>query len=132
MADILSRLTHLAEHAISRLKVRSALNSCLWLVGIVTPTSLLAAMVTTGPTRAACLCLGCAPVALFAIGFLYFMVRDPDKLRSEQYELRKQALELIEEKGERFPVAGASVEAIANEYVGRKKQLVVRHVIIFG
>ena len=123
MLDIASRLTRLAETAVTRLKVRSALDPCLWLVGIVTPVGLLAAMFTTGAAQLASLCLMITPVALFGIGFLYFMVRDPDKLRSEQYELKKQALELIEEKGERFRVASASVEAIANEHIVRHKQL---------
>jgi hypothetical protein len=38
----------------------------------------------------------------------------PEKLQSEDYQLRKQALELIQEKGVRFPIEAASVEAIAN------------------
>lgn len=43
--------------------------------------------------------LAIAPVALACIGFLFFMCFDRDKLQSESYQLRKRALEVIEEKG---------------------------------
>jgi len=39
------------------------------------------------------------PVVLACVGFLYFMCFDSDKLQSESYQLRKRALEVIEEKG---------------------------------
>ena len=51
---------------------------------------------------------------LSACGFIYFAISDPDKLRSEQYELRKTALSMIEEKGDSIPIEATSVEAIAN------------------
>ena len=49
-----------------------------------------------------------------ACGFIFFAISDPDKLRSEQYELRKTALSMIEEKGDSIPIEATSVEAIAN------------------
>ena len=54
------------------------------------------------------------PVTVCCIAFLYFVFKDPSKLRSEDYEIRKQALELIEEKGVKNARMSASVEAIAN------------------
>ena len=54
------------------------------------------------------------PVVLFVVAYVYFMLNSPDKLRSEEYELRKLALELIEEKGGLIPLSESSVEAIAN------------------
>ena len=49
-----------------------------------------------------------------AAGFGYFALIDPDKLRSETYELRKAALSMIEEKGGKIPLEATSVEAISN------------------
>ena len=58
--------------------------------------------------------LMCIGPIFSAFGFLYFTIRDPNKLRSEQYELRKTALSMIEEKGDSIPIDVTSVEAIAN------------------
>lgn len=114
MPEIFERLTQLAEQAIARLKVSSALNPCLWLCAIAIPFGLVFAFFSTGLLQVASLVLVFIPVTLFVVSFLYFMIKDPDKLRSEEYELRKIALELIEEKGGRIPLAVASVEVIAN------------------
>lgn len=54
------------------------------------------------------------PLILFCFSYVYFMLNDPDKLRSEEYELRRVALSLIEEKGGSIPLSEASVEAISN------------------
>lgn len=125
MVDVFERLTSLAEHAIGKLKVSSALNPVLWLAAISIPVGFGTASLSAGILQIAGLCLAFTPIALFAIGFLYFMAKSPEKLRSEEYELRKMALELVEEKGGRIAIAQASVEAISNvEYrSGSKLQI---------
>jgi hypothetical protein len=42
------------------------------------------------------------------------MFFDPDRLQSESFQLRKQALELIEEKGHLAIVDASSIEVISN------------------
>lgn len=91
-------VTSRASEAAERLNVRSALNPALWLCGIVTIPALVAASVMQkAPLWLEALAI--APVALACIGFLFFMCFDRDKLQSESYQLRKRALEVIEEKG---------------------------------
>jgi hypothetical protein len=114
MAEIFERLTQMAEHALGRLKVSSALNPCLWLCGIAIPFGMIGAMFSTGFVQIACLTLVFIPVLIFTVAYFYFMLKSPDKLRSEEYELKKMALSLIEEKGGSIPIAASSVEAIAN------------------
>jgi len=125
MVDIFERLTSLASHAIGKMKVSSALNPVLWLGAISIPLGFGSAMLGTGIVQLAGLVLAFTPVVLFSIGFLFFMVKSPEKLRSEEYELRKMALELVEEKGGRIAIAQASLEAISNvEYrSGNKLQI---------
>ena len=113
--DFLARLTHLAEHAVARLRVNSALDSCLWLSVIAIPCGILGAVAAeSGLVQIASLVLAFLPVVLFVCAYTYFMISDPDKLRSENYELRKTALGIIQEKGDRFPISDTSVEAISN------------------
>jgi hypothetical protein len=112
------RLSSFAQQAVASVKVKSALNPCLWLCAFVMPISLAGMYLSTGAIQVAFVAAFFTPLLVFAIGFIYFMIVNPDKLRSEEYELRKMALNLIEEKGGTIPVAVASVEAISNaEYM---------------
>lgn len=113
-SNLYARLSTVAHEAVTRLNVRSALNPVLWLCGIIVPTSIIAALLSSGAAQFALIALAAAPVLVFAVGYVYFMLNDPDKLQSESYQLRKQALELIEEKGSRIPIEMTSVEIISN------------------
>lgn len=54
------------------------------------------------------------PPILLVVGFLFFMWKDPDRLQSEGFQLKRQALELIEEKGTAFPVDATSIQRISD------------------
>lgn len=114
MTKILSFLTNFTEHTVARLKVRSAINSMLWLTVTSGVLGLVGTLSTEPPIQYVMVGLMCIGPVFSALGFLYFTIRDPNKLRSEQYELRKTALSMIEEKGGSIPIDVTSVEAIAN------------------
>jgi len=102
-----------ASDALGRITVRSALNPMLWLCGLVTIPCLAAtALLPTHPLWL--VILGSSPVAAAIIGFLYLLLRNPDKLQSESYQLRKQALELIEEKGNPNVIDATAVALVSN------------------
>lgn len=120
--DFLSRFSHLAERASGKLKVGSALDAVLWFALIAIPTGLWKAESEILAVRIVCITIAVLPVLIFAIGFFYFMLKSPEKLRSEQYELRKMALEIVEHKGGQISIAETSVEAISNiDYQKEKK-----------
>ena len=91
-----------AQHATERLTVKSALNPLLWLCTI--PTALL---LTTAYhfDRSDTLRAFCGPlvyvalnlVILTALAGFYLVLFRPDKLQSEEYQLRQQALLLIQQ-----------------------------------
>lgn len=114
MSEIFERLTKLAEHAMGRIRVSSALNPALYLCAFTTPMGMIGSIISSGPVQTACLTVMLGPIGLFGISYLFFMLTNADKLRSEEYELRKMALELIEEKGSTITLNSSSVEAISN------------------
>lgn len=58
---------------------------------------------------------------LFVFAYGYCLLKKPDMLRSEQHDLRRMALGMIEQKGGELPISSTSVEAIANlAYEGTK------------
>ena len=86
-----------------KLKVRSALNPILWLCGLISvPAVLVAPYVNPTPTWLIVLIF--APVTTAIVGFLFLLFVDRDKLQSENYQIQKQSLELIEQKGDAAPL----------------------------
>ena len=99
---------------LGKLRVKSALNPALWLCGIVLIPAfvlLLGRQDYEAPTWLIVLIFVAFSVP--AIGFVFLLIVDRDKLQSEDYQIRKQSLELIQEKGEPAPVDARSIKAIA-------------------
>lgn len=93
-----------------RLRVRSALNPILWLCGIITIPSLIVFGLKTEPSTWL-LVFAFAPEVTAILGFLFLLFVDRDKLQSEEYQIRKMQLEMIEEKG-KPAIESETVEAI--------------------
>ena len=90
-----------------KLRVKSALNPILWLCGIIAVPSLLFLKVVWPPPTwliIVILTLVFIPVITAIGAFLFFMFKDPDKLQSEEYQLLKRELEIIEQKGDLKPL----------------------------
>lgn len=113
MISLRELITTRVAEAGGRLTVRSALNPILWLAGIVTVPSLaVLPFVKSAPLWL--IVLAFSPVAAAIFGFLFLLIFDRDKLQSEDYQIRKSYLELIEEKGNPEIIAAASIELIEN------------------
>jgi hypothetical protein len=101
------------QSSIERVSVKNALNPVLWVCGLIS----VPAAITLGfaPNSSwVHVTLALAPVGVALFSFLFFMFRDPDRLQSESFQLRKQALELIEEKGTLAIIDASSIEVISN------------------
>lgn len=96
-----------------RLTVRSALNPILWLCAIITGPS-LAVVPFVQPAPVWLIVLAYLPVGAAILGFLFLLLFDRDKLQSEDYQLRKRTLELMQEKGGPVSIADDTVEVIAD------------------
>ena len=91
-----------AVEAGTRLTVKSALNPVLWLCAIVTVPSFISFGFVANPP-AWWVTLAVSPVAAAILGFFFLLFFDRDKLQSEEYQLKKQSLELIQEMGDKTP-----------------------------
>jgi hypothetical protein len=109
-----------AQDAVSRVTVKSALNPLLWLTAFATPILLTAAMEfdKSQTLRPFCAILVYSAIAMplisatVAIGLAVFR---PEKLQSEDYQLRQKALLIFEKMGQApQPVDPESIVAIAN------------------
>ena len=81
-----------------RLKVRSGLNPMLWLCAIISTPCLVVYGLKENASDWL-LVFACAPMFAAILGFFFFMLFDRPYLQSEQFQLRKMEIEMIEEKG---------------------------------
>lgn len=98
-----------------KLSVKSALNPILWLCAIVSiPSLIISFFITPIPTWLIIMII--SPVMCAILGFLFLLMFDRDKLQSEQYQLQKRSMEIIQEKGQTEPqfIDTRKVEAIEN------------------
>lgn len=117
MNNIAHRLFgQLAQSAAQKLRVRSALNPILWLCGIATPICFVGAYIFRDYSHIFQLLIysGPAPIVVACVGFVYFAIFRPEKLQSEDYQLRHESLQIIQQKTGQTTLYPSSLEAIAN------------------
>lgn len=86
-----------------KLSVKSALNPILWLCALVTiPALVISAFIDPIPVWLIILIM--LPVSVAILGFIFLLLFDRDKLQSEDFQLKKRSMEIIQEKGDRKPV----------------------------
>jgi hypothetical protein len=93
------------------IKVRTAINPLLWLVGLTLPLCLMTAVVIADQiVRLVLLGLAAIPIIITIIAYFIFLFRDPDRLQSEEYRIRQRALQILYKKG-----AAAEIVEVAND-----------------
>ena len=114
--DLLEKLTHLTQSAAGRLTVRSALNPLLWFTAIMTPVCFVFAFLLRQDHLVLLILVaaGVLPMVLTSGVALYFAISKPERLQSEDYQLRSESLRIIREKGGRLKLDPASLESIAH------------------
>jgi len=112
----LERIVSSSQSAASKLLVKSALNPMLWLCGIISTFCYGMAYFARGiePLATVLVYVGSAPIVATIIGFFYFMIFAPEKLQSEEYQIRHETLEFIRQKGSSIEISPSSLEAITN------------------
>ena len=116
MGDREQRFTRIQETG-GRLKVQSALNSLLWLCGLMTPAMLLAAKFITAFSMVFIVALMIA-YAVTGLSYLFLLFTNPDRLQSEDYQIRKRSMEIMQQKGDLSPSYDDSVLVTGNpEYL---------------
>jgi hypothetical protein len=108
------RLGVRSQSSIEKVTVKNVMNPLLWVCGLVSIPSLLFLFYAEREPSWVVSCLAIAPPLATIVFYAYFAIRSPDRLQSEGYQLKKQALELIEEKGSLGPVDARSLEVISN------------------
>lgn len=98
--------------AVNRLKVRSALNPALWMVGVISVPSLGASTLLNGAAQFIVLTTAVIPVIVACFMLVWFTLTDPNKLRSESHEQVMAVMNMVEHKGGAITLAPQDVSNI--------------------
>jgi hypothetical protein len=114
--NLVDKISEFAYSAATRLTVRSALNPLLWMCATVGVTCFATAYVFRNDlfVKVLLVIVGVLPILITCVVAVFFAFCKPDKLQSEEYQLRQQTLSMIEEKGGRIKVDVVSLEQITN------------------
>ena len=98
------------------LRVRSALNPMLWLTLTGGLLFLAAAVIFRDDDflKYACVSVASLPVLATVAGFAYFLLKSPEKLQSEDFQLRHETLQFIQSKSGPVPLQPTSINALTN------------------
>jgi hypothetical protein len=109
-------------------RVRTAVNPLLWLVGLTMPFSVVAAVfVDSQPLKLTFLGFAGISIVSTLVAYFIFVFRDPDRLQSEEYQLRQRELRMIYRHGRRPDIfdeknQAVRVESLNSQIGGGEKQ----------
>jgi hypothetical protein len=102
--------------------VKSAMTPIIWPTVIISP-SCFASAVCLKESTVPCVTLiaiGAIPILTMCGIYIYFAMKDPDRLQDEDYRLRGRMLDITESKGGKIRVSDVSLSEIANPYPSPK------------
>lgn len=113
---LLDNLGQYSQSAATKLHVKSALNPLLWLTGIATPLCFGGAYIfqTFSPVFEILALTGILPILVTCLGFCYFAIFKPEKLQSEDFQIRHESLQLIQQKSGEIAILASSLDQIVN------------------
>jgi len=122
MQEFYGKFNNIAQIAANRLHVKNALNPILWLCAIATPTCFFFAYLfyDTKDIKYLLIGTGILPVVIACVIFVVFALFKPNKLQSEDFQLRSMLIQLIQQKGGRIKHPPTPLELIANPIMNRK------------
>jgi len=110
---ILEQIAGSTRHAIASVRQRSALNPAIGLCIVVTVPSFILAAITPG-VRVPFIAIGSLPVAAGVFAYIYLLLRDPDRLQTEDFLTRMSELGYIYRKGDVTALPAADLELKTN------------------
>jgi hypothetical protein len=96
----LDALGVLLREGFAVIKHRTVVQPLLWLSGTISLGCFILALVAKDIwLQRGLFIVGLVPIALFVFSYVYFMFTDPDRLHSEEFQLKRRSLRMVESKG---------------------------------
>jgi hypothetical protein len=101
----LDALKVLLREGLATVKHRTVVQPLLWLCGTISlGCFVISVLVKDIWLQRGLFLVGLVPIALFVFSYIYFMFKDPDRLHSEDFQLKRRSLSIVESKGGTVPL----------------------------
>jgi len=97
----LDALRVLVREGLATIKHRTVVQPLLWLCGTFSIGCFLISALAVKDLwlQRGLFLVGIVPIVLFVFSYTYFMFKDPDRLHSEEFQLKRRSLSIVESKG---------------------------------
>ena len=124
MLDIFSRLTLRSQQSLGRYAVKSAMTPIFWICAVVSPSFIAGSYLTQGTFLSYLFgVVAVIPAIVACVGFVYFALKDPDRLQSEEHREATRAFDISESKGGKLKLTASDLVNIINPYASPPKQI---------
>ena len=118
---IMSEIFKSLSWAIGKVRVKSVVDNLIRLILILVLFIIVAACLKVADwLLIVFVAIMVLSFALMGFAYLYFAKHNPDYLRSEDYHLRKQSIEMLGDKDNYLPIDAKEIRGIANPYQDTK------------
>ena len=94
--------------------VKSAVNPSLWACVVISTPLFILASKTVGWFSIASFAVALIPVGAFAFSYLYLLFKNPEYLRSEEYQLRMSSMRLLGDKDNPLHADAEDIVSVIN------------------
>ena len=93
-------------------RVHNAMNPLLWTMAVASPVCFLKAYgFRDNPfLRTLLVGIGALPILLTLIAYFIFMLRDPDRLQSEEFRIKQQAIQVLRKTGRGIDIVDVATD----------------------
>ncbi len=105
------------ESVVHKVSVTSAVNAPLWACGVIALPAFFLATYNEGWLKIAFFVVGGVLILTFVGSYLLFAIRNPDYLRSEEYQLKKESLKLLGDRDNPLHAEANDLVAVVNNPV---------------
>jgi len=111
---IFEEIAKLGVSRLERVRIRSALNPIIWLSVPTAVISWSAAWLFQYHSAIAgvLIGIGCLPIVAAVSAFMILLFKNPDRLQSEEYQLRQKALQMIYRRGGKREIVEAASQPL--------------------
>ena len=101
------------DSLVQKVSVKSAVNASLWACVVISTPLFIISTQINGWLQVAFFVVATIPVIAFVVSYFYFLFKNPDYLRSEEYQLKAESLKLLGDKDNPLHAAATDVVSVA-------------------
>ena len=94
--------------------VNSAVNPSLWLCVVIPLPLFYLSSRSFGISAVAYFLVGLIPIILFSFSYIYLLFKNPEYLRSEDYQMRMNSIRLLGDRDNPFHTQAEDIVAVTN------------------